>query len=214
MPVIFGMESAVALKDLTGQHFGKLFVVERAGSAGGRYAVWRCQCECGNVKDVSSVLLVHGKTKSCGCLSSELKRAPKSHGMTGKRVYAIWCGMISRCRLTSRNNSQNYSLKGVQVCERWQSFENFLADMGEPAADQTLDRIDADGNYEPGNCRWETVRGQRHNTSDAIHVKFRGEEKPLAVWAEEFGIKYHTAYARFKRGLPLEQVFASADLRL
>jgi hypothetical protein len=204
----------MAVKDLSGKHFGKLLVIERVGSIAS-YALWRCKCECGNVKDVSSALLVHGKTKSCGCLSAEKQRIlHTTHGMTGKRVYAIWCGMISRCRLTNRNNSQNYSLKGVQVCEHWQKFENFLADMGEPDADKTIDRIDSNGNYEPSNCQWVTARVQRHNTSDALHVKFNGEEKPLAVWAEEFGIKYHTAYARFKRGLPLERVFAASDLRL
>lgn len=199
--------------NLEGMRFGRLIAIKRIGSKNG-FALWLCRCDCGNTKDVVTALLTTNRTMSCGCLATESKRSPKTHGMSGSRVYTIWCGMISRCRLPNRKGAKNYVGKGVKVCQRWENFGNFLHDMGEPTEGMTIERNNSDGDYSPDNCRWATRREQRHNTSDALFVEFKGVHKPLSVLADEFGIKYHTLYARvILKGMPLNQALYSGDMR-
>jgi hypothetical protein len=206
-------EIEMTILNLNGLHFGRLLVISLAESAS-RRSMWNCKCDCGNLKVACGSLLRAGKVKSCGCLSAEAKVRQKTHGMTGTRVYAIWCGMISRCRLQNRTGSKNYSLKGISVCQRWLEFENFFEDMGDvPSGMHSIERNDSDGNYELGNCKWATPREQRHNTRDAIHVTYNGESKPLSVLAEQHGVKYHTAYSRMRKGLSLDLVLSPGSLR-
>lgn len=135
--------------------------------------------------------------------------------MSRTRTYNIWAGMISRCRLLDRTQARHYTGKGIKVCARWQSFENFLADMGECPSGLTIEREDSNGDYEPGNCRWATAKEQRHNSSQPVPIiEFDGRSMNLRDWAATLGLKYHTVYARHRRGLPLEHVFATRDLRL
>ena len=135
--------------------------------------------------------------------------------MSHTRTYNIWAGMISRCRLVNRKQASHYAGKGIKVCARWESFENFLADMGECHAGLTIERNDSDGDYRPDNCRWATPKEQRNNTSQVVPIiEFDGRSMNLRDWASALGLKYHTVYARHRRGLPLGQVFATRDLRL
>lgn len=146
------------LVDRTGQVFGKLTVIEQAGRDKLKKVLWRCRCECGNETVVVSGSLVTGNTSSCGCVIPNLK-----HGGSGKGSYNTWRAMIRRCTISTDKDYPRYGGKGVSVCAEWLEYANFVADMGEPLGDETLDRIDVYGNYSPKNCRWAGVQTQNRN---------------------------------------------------
>jgi len=145
--------------DLTGQRFGRLVAIDwkSGGATTGR--IWRCRCDCGNETDVRRRDLKTGNTGSCGCLHRTI------NGEFGSPEYLSWRSMKARCGNPNATGFKNYGARGITFCERWRDFNAFLADMGRrPSPRHSLDRWpDADGNYEPTNCRWATALEQRHN---------------------------------------------------
>src|SRR5258708_9467541 len=146
--------------NISGVRFGRLIALERAGDKWGN-VIWRCRCDCGNEKFVQIRYLIGGNTKSCGCM----KRGPTSgHFHTWRRdgrkgaspTYISWQAMHRRCYGEATKDYLYYGGRGIKVCERWHSFENFLADMGERPEGLTLDRIDGNGDYGPDNCHLAT----------------------------------------------------------
>ena len=157
-------------EDLAGIRFGRWLVLSKAKpmiSTSGRYMMsyWLCRCDCGAEKLVGAPLLRSGASESCGCLRDDMARkANTTHGKTRTPEYSSWRNMHNRCRNPSGPGYKNYGGRGIRVCDRWLTFENFLADMGvRPSQQHSLDRIDNDGNYEPGNCRWALPRVQVQN---------------------------------------------------
>jgi hypothetical protein len=156
--------------DISGQRFGRLVALSLY-SAKTSPRKWLCRCDCGKEKIVRGELLRDGRARSCGCLKSDVLREIKTkHGHGGQHnqspTYVSWYAMLARCRNIKR---ANYGGRGITVTERWHTFEHFLADMGERPLGTTLDRIDNDGHYEPGNCRWATPKEQSANQRPRRH---------------------------------------------
>jgi hypothetical protein len=163
--------------DLTGQKYGRLTVVQETDERRDAKVVWKCLCDCGKEKFVSSHNLRSGNTKSCGCLHSESSRNNRKkatqHGHCTNGVetkeYTTWVEMRRRCRNRQRKDFKNYGGRGIKVCEEWlHSFENFLAylkanKMYPKPIGMSIDRINNDGNYEPGNIKWSTLDEQNKN---------------------------------------------------
>jgi hypothetical protein len=160
--------------DLVGQRFGRLLVLAFEKVDAARHACWLCRCDCGEERSVSGNSLRRGNSFSCGCWNLArlaLRNLTHGHarGHSTSPEYRSWSGMIQRCRNPENPGWKNYGGRGIKVCERWRSFENFLADMGrKPSPLHSIDRFpNNDGNYEPGNCRWATRFEQRHNRRDS-----------------------------------------------
>lgn len=155
--------------DLTGQRFGSLTVLGRGEMSPGGMVRWRCLCDCGN-ETLSQTY--HLTKEAKGCRPCAARRSTR-HGhrrsidkptRSASTTYTTWREIIRRCFRTSDSAYPCYGGRGITMCERWRySFENFLADMGERPPGTTIDRIDYDGHYEPGNCRWADSVTQSHN---------------------------------------------------
>ncbi len=170
------MTDEIKLDDLVGQKFGRWTVLSPSRvRTKDRQKLVICRCECGTKRRVKMASLRNHSSLSCGCLARErsvLKGT--THGMTNSITYRSWASMKSRCHWDKSENYHLYGGKGISVCPQWLRFEGFLADMGErPSKNHSLDRIDSDKNYEPGNCRWATKREQALNCS-RVKLSFEG----------------------------------------
>lgn len=149
-----------------------------------------CKCECGITKDVLQSSLFKGITKSCGCYSAEVTaRTMTSHGKACSPVYQAWYSMKRRCYGNAKRD-QPYRDRGIIVCERWlSSFQNFYTDVGDrPTLRHSIDRINNDGNYEPGNVRWALPNVQARNTTRSKRYFFDGKNLTLPEWSEDTGL--------------------------
>ncbi len=143
-----------------GECFGRLVALCWADKAS---AAVKCRCACGSEVTVRASNLRSGNTKSCGCSKAGTGNGRYSHGMAGSRIYMIWSDMVGRCNRPTHARYADYGGRGIYVCERWRTFANFYADMGERPSGRSLDRINNDGPYSPDNCRWATALEQRRN---------------------------------------------------
>jgi hypothetical protein len=173
--------------DLTGRRFGRWVVIkkhpERQRYPGCVFILWLCRCDCGTERPVIGNSLRQGTSTNCGCLKREnfIKRVTM-HGMSKTAIYAVWKAMRQRCSNPNHPEYVNYGARGVCVCQRWESFELFYSDVGDPPAGLTLDRRNNDGNYEPGNWRWAT-RSEQNTNRRRPRKKRRSSVQEIARFA-------------------------------
>lgn len=202
-------------KNLYGQQFGRFVALGPVGRTIHGSIIWRCQCECGSVRDVDGQSLRKGLSQSCGCLqremTSKLGKSNASHGMVGSPEWKAWASMRGRCSNPNYRSYKNYGGRGIKVCDRWiDSFEAFFADMGRrPSAKHSLDRINNEGNYEPGNCRWATTKEQALNKRINRTVTAFGRTGPLVDFMPA-GIngnspEYNRVLRRVNKGWSIER---------
>ncbi len=185
------------MKDILGQRFGRLSVIARAESDQRGELRWLCRCDCGNEKAILSSHLRSGRIVSCRCLQAERTaernrlNAKHGHASNGKptRTYFSWACMHARCYRPDNKSFSRYGAKGIRVCKRWFSFENFLSDMGERPIGKTLDRIEGSGHYTPSNCKWSTPIEQQSHTSSNHFIKVDGISRTIAEWSRIRGFK-------------------------
>ena len=186
-------------KDLSGQTFGYLYVIKRCENIKGRTA-FLCRCKCGKETKVTSHSLNSGNTSSCGCLhKQQLAERNYRHGARYTRLYRIYRNMITRCYNSNTLEYKNYGGRGIIVCKEWrESFVAFKtwAENNGYSDKLTIDRIDTNGNYEPNDCRWITLKAQGFNKTNTKYFEYNGQKKCLAEWAEIFGINKPTLYNR------------------
>jgi hypothetical protein len=154
------------LIDITGQRFGRLTVIQRAPYDAFKGTSWECLCDCGNRRTVFGPDLKNKRIVSCGCFRRENSRKLNTtHGDSTTVEYEAWCGMKRRCTKSDEPDWKLYGGRGIKVCDEWiNDYPAFLAHIGRrPSPEHSIDRIDNDGNYEPGNVRWATPKEQRNN---------------------------------------------------
>ncbi len=197
------------IKEMIGKKFGLFFVLARGNNDKSGKPKWICVCDCGTFKAVGGTSLRVGHSTNCGCVRIQknmvhISTLTKTHGMRNTRTYSIWRGMLNRCNNPNATGYHLYGGRGIAVCELWSKFENFYADMGEAPRGLTIDRINSDENYEPGNCRWATMKEQENNRRNNVKITYCGETRSVGDWASILGVDRGPIYRRLARGWSVE----------
>lgn len=203
------------LINLVGDRFGQLLVIKRSHGKQNARVCWSCRCDCGNIVTVLAYNLKSSHTKSCGCLAKRIlvkRSTTHGHSATDKEssTYRSWRGMVQRCNNPNNKGYHNYGGRGVIVCKRWLSFENFLEDMGEAPKGHQIDRINNNRGYYKSNCQWATRKEQARNKRNNHLITHKGKTQCIATWAEEFGISRDTISRRLSRGWSTEKALTTS----
>jgi hypothetical protein len=203
--------------NLTGKKFGRWTVLEFAGKNQHGQALWLCECECKTRKTIRG----GGKifSKSCGCLQREkaastMAKAFKKHGEFGTPLYGVWAAMKRRCENPKVKEYANYGGRGITYNPEWVEYENFRNWAVKSGYQQglTLDRIETDGNYEPKNCQWVTMKDQQRNRRNNVWIEIDGQNVMLADLSRSTGILDKTLYSRYKKGArSIEELTKATD---
>jgi hypothetical protein len=186
--------------DLTGQRFGRLTVIERAPNKG-RRTMWLCKCDCGTEKVICQEDLHSGKTVSCGCYL--LEKVTK-HGLYKTKEYRRLASMKDRCSNPNATHAHRYGGRGIKVCDEWRSdpkaFYEYVSKLPHFRENgYTLNRINNDGDYEPGNVEWADSFTQMNNTSKNHLIEYNGEIKSITQWARIKNLPIDTVRSRIRR---------------
>lgn len=185
------------LIDLTGQRFGSWTAVALERSTRHR-TWWRVRCDCGFNTTIRGDSLRGGQSLQCApCAAASRSR---THGESRSPTHISWTAMRNRCLNGNHADFPNYGGRGVRICPEWDSYERFVADMGERPRGMTLDRIDPDGDYRAANCRWATAMEQNRNRRKTVFLEADGRRQSLSAWAEELGFSHIMLYKRYAAG--------------
>lgn len=200
--------------DLTGKKFNRLTVIKRAENSRDNKAQWECVCTCGNITTVRATCLKSGSTKSCGCLNKERSKTfggITTHGMSNTPEYDSWEHIVQRCANPKNDCFKNYGARGITICNEWlNDFMAFYNHIGpKPSKNHSVDRIDNNSGYKPGNVRWATPREQSNNSRNNRKITIRGWTLTVAQWARFAGIKQATLWYRLRAGWHCERAIFS-----
>lgn len=182
----------------TGKRFGRLVIIGRRDGN-----VVRVRCDCGAQKDVQTVALKHGQM-SCGCYRDEQRF---THGLSHTPEYGVWEHIVQRCTNPNNDAYKNYGGRGIQLCTEWrESFAVFFADMGKrPGPGWTIERVNNEEGYTPGNCQWILKGKQVRNRRDTRVLTIDGLSRSIWEWSEVYKIPMSTIRTRLHRGWTDEQ---------
>ena len=185
-----------------GAKFNKLTILSVLEPVGGHRRCI-CKCDCGNIKEYSLYAVKKGGTKSCGCIRNEVVIG--THHMSKTKEHKAWRHIKERCLNPNSKHYSDYGGRGISVCEQWvNDFERFFADMGKaPSSRHSIDRIDVNGNYEPGNCRWATRTQQNRNRRITIYITYNGKKKSTREWEDLLGLRMGRLRAAYLRGVDM-----------
>lgn len=215
--------------DITNLKFGKLTAIEKVESklsGKQKRSTWLFKCDCGNLKEINKHSVMRGLVVSCGCYLNEIRGSSSlKHGLSDSRLYQCWLDMKHRCYYDFSKNSKeyksyrNYGGRGIKVCEEWldESFGslNFINwSLNNGYSDKlTLDRINVNGDYEPSNCRWISVKEQCRNKRNNRFLEIGGVRMILKDWMNLYNINRNTFYYRKKKGLSDEEALTKVSER-
>jgi hypothetical protein len=200
--------------DLTEKRFGRLVALRRAASQG-RRTVWLFLCDCGNKIEKQIDPVVAGRVNSCGCKKREVTRdrsLKHGHSVGRKSSPELRARDHAKGRCYNVNDPKYplYGGRGIRMCEEWRDdFNAFFRDMGPRPKGTTLDRINVDGHYEPGNCRWATPSEQAQNRRLTLYVDWEGRKLPLVEFARDKGLSYKALHRRLRDGQSLEEAIVA-----
>lgn len=183
-------------RDRTGERHSRLTVIRKSTDHIRPY--WVCACDCGNTTTVRGDHLKEGRVGSCGCIKDEQRT---KHGQSRTRTYKCWQAMKDRCENPKNKAFENYGKRGISYCREWADFEVFYRDMGDMPIGLTLERVDNDAGYCASNCKWDTRAAQVRNRRNSVLIEIDGVTLCLKDWCAKYGVNYHTALKRIKRGL-------------
>jgi len=183
-----------------------LVVLHDTDERKGGKVVWRCRCDCGDEVDIRGDDLTSGDTTSCGCYQRERSvEANTVHGMNRRGethpVYVVWKSMLQRCENPNASYYKNYGGRGITVCDEWHDVRAFIdwASANGWRKGLSIDRIDNNGNYEPGNCRWTMRKEQQRNKRNNRLITFNSKTQTMVQWAEEVNVSARTLSSRINR---------------
>lgn len=183
--------------NLKGKRFGRLIVIEDVGRKNG-HILWKCECDCGTIKNITAMSLASGKCNSCGCLQKEKAgNVNRTHGDSSTKLFMVWMDMRGRCNRSTHHAYKYYGEKGVSVYKEWDEsficFKDWSITNGYRVG-LSIDRIDVDGNYEPSNCRWITHKAQMNNTTRNHKIQIFGEVLNISQIKEKYDLSSFKIY--------------------
>lgn len=206
-----------ALISLAGQRFGSVVISGEYKKTSNGGTKWKFLCDSGHEGWAWAESLKRNPNFRCKeCRKAVIAAARTTHGHRAKqrtRIYGVWQSMLSRCNNPNHKAYPGYGGRGITVCERWLVFENFLADMGEPGPNMSIGRIDNNGNYEPGNCRWESIVQQANNRRSNNTITLGGVTHTISEWSRILGIDKTTIRKRKIAGRSPEECLSKTSLR-
>lgn len=205
-----------------GRKFNRLRVVRKITPVRCRsdrvHFTWECVCRCGKTKEVRGNHLLKGLVQSCGCLQKETMarngKGTRTHGKTGSVEHRAWIAIKQRCCDQNSESWNNYGGRGIKICDRWMSFDNFIKDMGmRPSPKHSINRKDNNGDYTPCNCEWAVAKVQQRNKRTNRLITYKGVTRCIAEWAEVTGLHKVTIKLRLDRGWSTQRTLTTPSMR-